>query len=223
MEFLISATTDIGIKKSINQDSLFVRKITTKTGKMVFAVLCDGMGGLERGEIASTMLLTAFSDWMYERLPILSQYELEDFRIREEWTNVVDIENNKMREYVQNEGYQIGTTITAMLLTEKRYYLLNIGDSRAYKIKETVKQLTIDHTVIAKEIELGNITLEQAEIAPIGNVLTRCVGVAETVYPDLFFGDIEKDTIYMLCSDGFRHRITSEEIREYLFYNNNKR
>lgn len=217
MDFYISAATDTGITKRVNQDSLFVRKLKTRTGNMVFAVLCDGMGGLSQGEVASASLAQAFSDWMWDYLPLLSQGPLEDGVIREQWIHALDVQNQKIQSYGIKNGCKTGSTVTALLLTEERYYLCNIGDSRAYEIGEATVQLTVDHTVIAREVELGNLTREQAKNAPMQNVLTRCVGVKNQVYPDLFFGEVRAQTVYMLCSDGFRHQITEEEMQKYLW------
>lgn len=216
MEFYISATTDTGTRRKINQDSLFVRRLETRTGKMVLAVLCDGMGGLNFGELASAAIVSAFTDWMYRDLSALSQYPLEDHTLREQWSRLITEQNRLIRSWGQRYHCTTGSTVTALLLTEERYYLLNIGDSRAYEITEQVVQLTEDHTVVANEVRLGNLTKEQAERSPIQNVLTRCVGVQEETWPDLFFGTVRKGAVYMLCSDGFRHRLTAEEMQEQL-------
>lgn len=216
MEFYISAATDIGTHRKINQDSLFVRRLETRTGKMVLAVLCDGMGGLNFGELASAAIVSAFTDWMYRELPALSQSPLEDHAIREQWNRLIKEQNRLIRSYGQRCHCTTGSTVTALLLTENRYFLLNIGDSRAYEIAEQVIQLTEDHTVVANEVRLGNLTKEQAEHSSIQNVLTRCVGVQKEVWPDLFFGTVRKGAVYMLCSDGFRHRLTTEEMQEHL-------
>lgn len=217
MNFHISAATDIGTKRKKNQDSLFVRKLMTKTGGMVFAALCDGMGGLSRGELASAALIVAFTDWMYQELPVLSQEPLEDYIIRNQWSALILSKNNRIRCYGKQNGGAIGSTATVLLLTEYRYYILNIGDSRVYEIGEPARQITEDHTVAASEVRRGLLTEEQADHSPDQNVLTRCVGVQEEVYPDFFFGDVRKDTVYLLCSDGFRHRTGMEEMKEYLW------
>lgn len=218
MEFYISATTDIGTKRKINQDSLSVRKLETRTGNMVLAVLCDGMGGLKFGELASASVVSAFTDWMYRDLSMLSQYPLEDHTIRKQWSDLIGVQNCRIRAYGERYHCMTGSTVTALLLTESRYYLLNIGDSRAYEIAEQVTQLTEDHTVVANEVRLGNLTKEQADHSSIQNVLTRCVGVKETAYPDLFFGTVRKGAVYMLCSDGFRHRLTEAEMQGHFLY-----
>ena len=73
MNFYIAGQTDVGIVKSTNQDSLLVKKITTDYGGMVFAILCDGMGGLAKGELASATVIRAFDEWAQNELPILGQ------------------------------------------------------------------------------------------------------------------------------------------------------
>ena len=216
MNFYISSITDTGTKRSVNQDCIFSEQFDTPSGRVAFAVLCDGMGGLEHGEVASALLVSAFANWAYSRLPVLASMPIEDHTIREEWTVLVSQLNTQIRQYGSQHGFTVGSTITALLLTQARYYILNIGDSRAYEIGAVVTQITNDHTVVADEVRLGNMTPEQAESAPMKNVLTRCVGVAEHVYPDMFFGTPQEDTTYMLCSDGFRHCISTNELREFL-------
>lgn len=216
MNYLVSASTDIGISKNTNQDSYNVRVLTTQYGKMVFAVLCDGMGGLAKGEVASASLVHAFEKWPTERLPVLLQSGLTDVVIRSDWVNIVTELNEKIKTYGKKSGIDLGTTVTAMLITDSRYYIINVGDTRAYEITDTVHVLTKDQTVVAHEVELGNMTEEEAKIDSRRSVLLQCVGASDTVYPDMFFGDTRKNAVYMLCTDGFRHEITEQEIHTYL-------
>ena len=216
MKFFISAISDAGIKKPINQDSIFAEHYQTEIGEVTFAVVCDGMGGLQYGEVASAALISALSNWAHTSLPTLCTHPVIDHDIRTAWTNIVSTVNREIMQMGDQGGFKIGTTVAALLLTEERYFIMNIGDSRVYEIGEEVHQLTTDHTVIEDEIRLGNMTREQAETAPMKSVLTRCVGIEPTVYPDLYFGEPVKNTVYMLCSDGFRHHISTEEMRQYL-------
>lgn len=212
MNFIISADTDIGTTKSTNQDSLSVKLIHTNQGRMAFAVLCDGMGGLDKGEVASASLIRAFDKWVRERLPLLCNLPLEDSVIRSEWEQIIQEQNELLHRYGARIGVSLGTTVVAMLVTETRVYIMNVGDSRAYILGESAEQLTKDQTFIAREIELGNMTPEQAETDARRNVLLQCVGASDEVYPEMFFSDTRQGVIYLLCSDGFRHEITSEEI-----------
>ena len=216
LNYIIWASTDVGIKKKANQDSLSISTINTPQGKMVFAVLCDGMGGLAKGEVASASVVRAFKNWMMEDLPSLCNGVIEDHVIKEQWGNIIFSQNQKIMDYGKRHGVSIGTTATVMLITQSRYYILNIGDTRAYEIKDEVVQITEDQTVVAREVKLGNMTTSQAKLDPRRNVLLQCIGVSNALYPEMFFGETKKDAVYMLCSDGFRHEITTEEIYEKL-------
>lgn len=214
MNFLISAKTDIGTVKSTNQDSLTVKILNTVQGRMVFAILCDGMGGLEKGEVASASVTHAFDRWVREELPILCNEPIQDYVIRSQWEKIIIDQNNLIKGYGAKQGVRLGTTVVAMLITENRYYILNVGDSRAYEISDNLCQLTTDQTFVAREIAIGNMTEEEARHDERRNVLLQCVGASDVVYPEMFFGNTKKHAVYMLCSDGFRHEITPEEIYE---------
>ena len=212
MNFIISANTDIGIVKSTNQDSLTSMVINTPQGRMAFTVLCDGMGGLEKGEVASASVINAFRSWAMNELPLLCDKPLEDATIRHQWDGIVTQLNQTIKTYGARQGVRLGTTVVAMLLTQNRYYILNIGDSRAYELTNCVRQITNDQTFVAREVSLGRMTPEQALTDSRRNVLLQCVGASDVVYPDMFFGDVQVNAVYMLCSDGFRHEITDDEI-----------
>lgn len=212
MNYIISASTDIGIRKNTNQDSLFVRTLNTNQGKMVFAVLCDGMGGLAKGEVASATLIDAFTRWMNTSLSALSQNTIDENVIRNQWETIVTSYNGKIMNYGKQNGVNLGTTVSALLLTDSKYYILNIGDSRVYEISDTFMQLTKDQTLVAKEVEKGLLTPEQAEIDERRNVLLQCVGASNIVVPDFFFGTTKLNAVYLLCSDGFRHTLSPQEI-----------
>ncbi len=218
MNFIISTATDIGTTKSTNQDSFNARVFSTRLGKMAFAVLCDGMGGLSKGEVASASLVNAFCKWADNKLPDLCEKGITDSEIRSDWVGIAAEFNEKIKLYGKMYGLTngIGTTVTALLLTGNRYYIINVGDTRAYEISDIVAVLTKDHTVIAREIELGNLTPEAAEADPRRNVLLQCIGASDEVYPDMFFGATKLNATYMLCSDGFRRKITNQELYNFL-------
>lgn len=212
MNFIITADTDIGITKSANQDSLSVKILRTPQGRMAFGILCDGMGGLEKGEVASASVIRAFDAWVRERLPSLSGQALEDHTIRSEWEKIIQEQNKHLHRYGDSLGVSLGTTAVIMLVTENRFYIMNVGDSRAYAIGASLVQLTKDQTFVAREIERGNMTEEQAAADPRRNVLLQCIGASDEVYPEMFMGETYPGMVYMLCSDGFRHEIGAEEI-----------
>ena len=212
MNFIVSANTDIGIVKDTNQDSLSVKVLKTSLGMMSFAILCDGMGGLAKGEVASASVIRAFDSWVTNELPHLCCDFVDENAIRSQWEKILIDQNTKIKNYGVKHGVRLGTTAVIMLITGEKYFIMNVGDSRAYEIGQEFIQLTNDQTFVAREVALGNMTQEQAEIDERRSVLLQCIGASEEVYPDFFSGGVKKNTTYMLCSDGFRHEITPEEI-----------
>lgn len=213
MNFYISATTDKGLRKNVNQDSLMVKKLDSAQGEMVLAVLCDGMGGLQFGELASACVVSLFSNWVYERLSEYSLRPVHPETIERDWKELVDRANARIRSFGRNRGVRIGTTLTAMLLTQHHYFLINIGDSRTYRLcAGGMIQMTRDHTLVAQEVEKGNMTPEQAERSNIRHLLTRCIGVEEQANADFYTGDLLPGDSFLLCSDGFYHKVNLQEI-----------
>lgn len=215
MNYKISADTDIGIKKSANQDCLIVRKAKYASKNIVFAVLCDGMGGLSEGEVASRSMLEEMISWFDNTYSANLSNGYTEAELKSQWLSLVEKENLLLNEYGRSKNIKLGTTLTAMLIEDDTYYILHLGDCRIYEItKEYIKQLTADHTVIAREIFLGRLTREQAQIDPRRNILLQCIGASDEVKPDFLSGKIENDSFYLICSDGFRHMVDEKEIYE---------
>lgn len=210
MKYLATADTDIGITKKTNQDSLLIKHGSYEDGEILLAVVCDGMGGLAKGEVASASVITAFSNWFDNELP----FELNnpDMKIiGAKWELLLKELNTRISEYGSAIRENMGTTFTGILFVNDEYVVGHVGDSRLYRIDQDIHQLTQDHTYVAREINAGRMTLDQARIDPQRNMLLQCVGASGKVEPQIFWG---KDTpgVYMLCSDGFRHEITAREI-----------
>lgn len=216
MNFIVSASTDAGNVKTINQDSMNVQLLEAGGRQLAFAVLCDGMGGLQKGELAGSSVVYAFRRWREERLPILLMGGFGDNDIRQDWSRVIAHCNEKIKAYGRKNGVGLGTTATVLLITQTRYYVANVGDSRAYEIRTQIRQITKDQTLVAREVELGHLDPGHAETDPRRNVLLQCIGASEEVYADFYFGTPCTDTVYMLCSDGFRHELSAEEMLAWL-------
>ncbi len=222
MEYIASASTDIGIVKKTNQDSAAVKGITVDGKKCVLGILCDGVGGLQMGEIASATMVRAFARWMTERMPYLAADGITEEVIKNEWAALISEYNDKIMAYGREHKASLGTTLAVLLLVDDKYYIVNIGDSRVYEIRESAVVLTRDQTIVERELELGNLTPEQAQIDPRRSILLQCIGVSDKVYPEFFGGERKQNSVYMLCSDGFRHEVTLEEIYEYFKPDNMK-
>lgn len=216
MNFMIAANSDIGIKKSTNQDSLLITMAQTNLGKVCLCVVCDGMGGLANGELASATVIRTMEDWFENMFPAMLKRGFRPEDLKLQWDNIVLEQNQKLASYASRRGTRMGTTIVAMLIMNDHYYLMNVGDSRAYLVADQLYQLTKDQTFVQYEIDAGRLTEEEAKYHPQRNVLLQCVGASDVVTPDYYEGPVYPDTVFMLCSDGFRHIITPEEIYQYL-------
>lgn len=215
MNFIGTAITDVGISKKSNQDSVCVKIAETKKyGQVAMVVLCDGMGGLDKGELASATVIKAFSNWFENELPKQINKLSWKQQLSSDLEKLAKEQNYIIGQYGNELGVSLGTTLTAMLVIDGKYLIIHVGDSRAYSISDGVEQLTEDQTFIHREIKAGRMTAEEAKTHPKRNMLLQCVGASRNVEPDIIIGKIKKNSVYMFCSDGFRHVLTNKEIYE---------
>ena len=97
-----------------------------------------------------------------------------------------------------------------------QYFIIQVGDSRAYMINSSVNQLTEDQSLVAQEVRNGNLTKEAARFDPRKNVLLQSVGYARKVAPDFYYGNIMEDSVFLICSDGFYHWVEEYEMKQFL-------
>lgn len=211
MRFLSAAHTDVGITKKINQDAFCLKIAKTSEANIAFAVMCDGMGGLRHGELASSFVVNAFSAWFENVFPNLMTKKIDMTKVTEQWNSLVLEQGRKIREYGASRNYTMGTTVSALLIVNDEYAIIHVGDSRVYQINTQMRQLTKDHTVVAYAIENKQMTPEQAQMDSRRNTLTQCVGASAKIAPEIRTGKLAVDDEFLLCSDGFRHQISEEE------------
>lgn len=212
MRFLAAADTDTGISKSNNQDSVLIKHAKYFDDEILLAVVCDGMGGLSKGEVASAAVIRAFSKWFDEELPNeLAGYDMQV--IGNAWSLILKELNGKIREYGSNINVSMGTTFTGILFINSEYVIVHVGDCRVYFMNNSLSILTQDQTFVAREIAHGRMTEYQAETDPRRNILLQCIGASPAVEPQIITG-LSQEGIYLLCSDGFRHVNTPKEIYE---------
>ena len=140
---------------------------------------------LEKGELASATVIREFSHWFDTEL----QKELEnpDMNvIGAKWSLMLRELNDKISEYSAQYGVNMGTTFTGVLYIDKKYVIVHVGDSRIYYIDSDMHQLTKDQTFVAREIERGNMTIEQAKTDKRRNMLLQCVGASPVVEPEIW-------------------------------------
>ena len=228
MDFRIAIHTDVGIRKKINQDSALVKVAETSLGRVAFAVICDGMGGLPKGELASATMIRRLSTWFDKEFPLLlkdagSEAEYGSFsggrfqnNLERSLRDVIREGNAALKSYGHEKDTSLGTTLVSILMIGHDYFLANVGDSRVYQVTQNVYQLTKDQTIVQREVDAGRLTPEEAENDVRRSVLLQCIGASGDVEPVFESGRIPESGGFLLCSDGFRHRITVQEILEYL-------
>ena len=130
----------------------------------------------------------------------------------ESLNRLITDEDERITEYGEENG-ECGTTLAAVVAYGGKYLCVNVGDSRVYRITDDeTLQLTHDQTVVQQLIDSGRITRKQAETHPDRNILLQCVGAGGDVVPEYGIGEYEKGDVFLVCSDGFRHRLVEEEM-----------
>lgn len=215
MEIVAACYTDVGIKKEINQDSLSVKVVNSPKGKIAFAIVCDGMGGLEHGELASKEVVMAFNDWFGTQFAQMVAGDcFTSETMHAQWQSLIDGMNERIAEYAKKNGTMMGTTVSVLLVYQGAFYICHVGDSRIYQITQSVRRLTVDQTLVAQEVLMGKLTEEEALMDPRRSILLQCVGASGIVEPQFETGKITEDTVFLLSSDGFVHMVSEEELCE---------
>lgn len=215
IELKISANgiTDVGLYREINEDSFLISGF--EGGEPLgFALLADGMGGHNAGEVASS---TAVNTVKQELEKTLSEKEHD--KIIYNILSSIDYANTKVYELsihdINKAG--MGSTFVAAYILDDKLYVANIGDSRAYLITngETI-QITVDHSVVQELVEKGTISPEEAAVHPDKNIITRALGTEEFVDADLFEYSLKNGDYILLCSDGLCEMVNDSLFSEII-------
>ena len=170
-------------------------------------IVADGMGGHEAGEVASQLVV----DVVRAKAQELSVNELSHMHIIEAIEDANKQLNDYSAQYLDNKT--AGSTVTTLFIKDNQYYILWVGDSRAYLLRDGIlEQISRDHSQVNDLIDEGIISVEDAKNHPLSNVITRAVGVVDEVQVDLIKGDIHTGDIFLLCSDGLTGELSDKDI-----------
>lgn len=211
--------TDKGKVRKENQDSYIIENCD-KRNSVVIAI-CDGMGGAKAGDIASQLACKAFVSGVYESILAPKYFTESHEKILK--ASCADA-NGVVYEYSAfDPNYNgMGTTLVGGIITKRKAYLVNVGDSRAYHLtKFGIYQITRDHSYVNELLAMGAITPEEAVNHPKKNIITRALGVDRAVESDYYMTELSHDDCILLCSDGLSNMVTDEEI--FAVYNQNKK
>mgnify|MGYP000849420069 FL=1 len=210
----IFSKTDRGRVRTDNQDAYFAGKITDDA---VFAVVCDGMGGANAGNVASELAVRHISEYV-----IRSYRDGMDMTDTEKTLkNAIVSANISLYDKAVNnaELAGMGTTAVAAFVKDGTAVIAHVGDSRIYLVNGEIKQLTRDHSVVQSLIESGKITPEDAKVHPRKNVITRALGAEENVAVDSDCLNLSNGDTLLLCSDGLTNFLDDKDILK-VFQNN---
>jgi serine/threonine protein phosphatase PrpC len=199
--------SDVGVIRSSNEDSYIV---VPERGTFVVA---DGMGGHAAGEVASEMAVR----YMTRELGTLRN--LGDEQVAERMRAAIRAANAAIfqRTLTEIDKRGMGTTVTALILYDARFLVGQVGDSRAYMLREgTLTQITKDHSYVQEQVDAGYLTPEQARSHPYSNVITRCVGANSDVAPDVYAGAVKPHDQFLLASDGLTGMLEDPELAKVL-------
>jgi serine/threonine protein phosphatase PrpC len=212
MSFEFHSATDTGRARNNNEDSVAVDEPSS------LIVLADGMGGYNAGEVASGMatsfIKTELGRWLQE-----ASANASDTDVRRAMDICVDNANraifNAANSNPQYAG--MGTTLVVAVFREGRLLMGHVGDSRGYRLRGgRLQQITHDHSLLQEQIDAGLITAEQAAFSANKNLVTRAVGVEDTVLLETHLHDMMPGDVYLLCSDGLSDMLDDESISQLL-------
>ncbi|WP_042223814.1 Stp1/IreP family PP2C-type Ser/Thr phosphatase [Oceanobacillus manasiensis] len=201
--------TDQGLVRSHNEDAGGV--FYNKHGQLL-AVIADGMGGHQAGDVASRMATSLIEEkW-------LDAEQLNSPEAAENWIKLaVEEINRKVFEHslVKEECKGMGTTFVVAACTSDFITVANIGDSRCYMLSESgFKQITVDHSLVNELVRSGQISKDDAEQHPRKNVLLKALGTEQSVIPEVFSLGWESKDRLLLCSDGLSNKVMDEELHQ---------
>ena len=202
--------TDIGLRRHENQDSYSIKKMTSE---IVAAVVCDGMGGVNGGRLASSLAVSTFMDTLCR----LMREEMTVEQVRDMQGNCIERANRVIYDRSQDDpDYRgMGTTLVSVVASTNAAVVCNVGDSRAYHIgADGIRRITRDHSVVEEMVESGEITPEEARTHPKRNLITRALGPDKNMVYDAFTVPFAAGDSLLLCTDGLSGTATDDELLE---------
>jgi PPM family protein phosphatase len=205
VHYSAAAVSDRGRKRPSNEDAF---GFSVEHGVYV---VCDGMGGAAAGEIASSLAIDEMMRLLTSRTaenPLPNDAELA--------VNAANQAIFSRAERSQNLS-GMGTTLVALLVHERHAWILNVGDSRGYRLRDSrLEQITIDHSLVEEQIRMGRMNRMEALRSPLRNVITRALGTQNSVTPDVFELETEAGDLFLLCSDGLTRELSDPHLESLL-------
>jgi protein phosphatase len=205
VHYSAAAVSDTGRKRASNEDAF---GYSIEHG--VYLV-CDGMGGAAAGEVASSLAVDEVMRLLTSRTP--------DEPLQAVIEQAINAANDAIfsRSQSNSKLNGMGTTLVAIVAEERRIQVLNIGDSRCYRMRAGhLEQISQDHSLVDEQVRLGRMTPAEALQSPLRNVITRALGTQSRVTPDVFVLEAEPGDLFLLFSDGLIREVPDAKIERLL-------
>ncbi|HJB88762.1 MAG: Stp1/IreP family PP2C-type Ser/Thr phosphatase [Blautia sp.] len=204
----VYSATDVGQKRKMNQDYVFVSKDPVGNLPNLF-VVADGMGGHNAGDFASSHAVQILVDEIRKDA---------DFNPIKVLRHAIETANMEILERAQQDEALkgMGTTMVVATIVGHYAYVANVGDSRLYLIQGQIRQVTRDHSLVQEMVRMGELKPEEARNHPDKNIITRALGAERTVDIDFFDLKMEPDSTILMCSDGLSNMVEDSKIEEII-------
>jgi protein phosphatase len=203
--YAAAAVTDRGRKRESNEDAF---GFSVEHGVYV---VCDGMGGAAAGEIASSLAVEEMMRLLTGRNGTHSL--LEDAEASVTSANAAIF----MRAQSSQNLNGMGTTLVTLLTDDQRSWMINVGDSRGYRLRNShFEQITLDHSLVEEQVRMGRMDPVEAQRSPFKNVITRALGTQSSVTPDIFELENQPGDLFLLCSDGLTRELSDSTMEGIL-------
>lgn len=205
----VFSATDVGQKRKMNQDYVFVSDSPVGNLPNLF-VVADGMGGHNAGDYASSHAVQTLVDEIRDD---------RDFNPIKIIRHAIETANTEILNQAQNDVSLrgMGTTMVVATIVGHYAYVANVGDSRLYIIQDQIHQVTKDHSLVQEMVRMGELKAEEAKNHPDKNIITRALGAERTVDIDFFDLKLEPNSTILMCSDGLSNMVEDAKIEEIVF------
>ena len=209
----IAGFTDTGLKRQRNEDHIGFDQ------ELGIAVLADGMGGHQSGEIASQMAVESVLEKLQSICKPKPTKSITGSQLLDYVSNTISYSNSMIYQAAEtvDEHRGMGTTLVAVMIQDSQIYAGHVGDSRLYLYRaDSLRRITKDHSLVQGLIDRGFYTEEEARSANVGHIVTRALGTKAQVEVDTLQYDLEASDVFLLCSDGLSDMVAGWQIQEIL-------
>ena len=216
-KILTSVYTGNGDRRRQNQDSVFCKTEKVRGKTVGLFIVADGCGGMANGKLISDLVTSSFARlWDEKLLPMFAEKKVRAADIHNTLDKEMENINSNTLEFCRRIGERGGSTVSLLLIINTRYFIKNVGDSRVYRVRRGIKQLTQDQTLTADMVKSGELSAKEAANHKKRNVLSMCIGYPGKLKIYSVSGRIFRGDNFVVCCDGFYNCLNNKTIKRYI-------